>query len=553
LADQLRAAGKGYLGEQVLDQAAGGINSRLKYDVNSPKVQFDKAHAASAEKDQHLAELLADAGPLTDKQRVSFINAYRNDPQNAQVYRAEAAAAKKLAEHLDSNKEALLFAAGRNPEAARQLYDSMRALKDSGQGKTALTLALEIQKDPNSPVARAFGQFGDFKTDFIAEALPAAAADLLAQNNGDAPQAFDELKALIDRYKPDWAVSGFSGFKEGMQAVKLAAEGKYDRLNQLAGNFDKPIAKGLAAAGIILGAKGGADAASRGDYAEAVNRFAAAGSNSAKLLAGATKGLADAGKLAAYGDSALSFADFSSKLAPGLAIVANATAAASDGGKLFGGDLSYGLSFAGDVLGVLGAAAEHVPPLAPLGFIVQGIGAVLQIAGGLVTGHAEEKAFNDEQSKYLQAAGISDPEARSALAHADREQAQALQALGLTPAQVQDLAADYPDILQSTHSGGLAVSNMQDLSQRLGLGGDQLYQLLKAADANVEPGTGIHELLSALSSPAITPEITSARTRDELIAALEERAQYLSAGAVDGSNADQVRALKQAAQWLRTH
>jgi hypothetical protein len=510
-------------------------------------VQFDKAHAAAVEKDQRLAELLAKTGPLTPEQRVALIKAYRNDPQNAQVYRAEAEAAKNLADHLNDNKEAFLFAAGRDPAAARQLYDCMRALKESGQGKTALTLALEIQKDPSSAVAQAFDQFGDFKTDFTAEAIPAAAAQLLAENKGDAPKAFDDLKALFDRYKPDWATSGISGLKEGFEAVGLASKGQYDRLTQLATNFDKqpPLLKGLAAAGIVLGAKGGADAATRGDYMEAVNRFAAAGSNSAKLLASATKSLADAGKLAAFGESALSVAEFSTKLAPGLAIVANGTAAAADGAKLFGGDLSYGFSWFGDVLGTLGAAAEFTP-LAPLGLLAQGVGALFQIAGGLITGHAEQKAFEAEQSKYLTAAGISDPEARGALVDADPDQAKALQALGLTPAQIQDLAADYPDILASTHGAGLPVSNMQELMQRLGIDGNQLYQLLKAADANCEPGTGVNEVLNVLSHTSWFPEVSSARSRNELAAALEDQAGNVN-------DADQARALNQAAQWLRSH
>ncbi len=548
LADQLRTVGRAHEAELVLDAAAKGISDRLKYDVSSPKVLFDKAHQASVEKDKRLAELLAEAGPLTPEQQAAFIQAYRNDPQNQQVYKAEADAAKALADHLNANKDALLFAAGRSPEAAQQLYDSLKALKDAGQGRTALEFALAIQSDPNSAVAKAFDKFADFKTDFTQEAIAAASAQLLANHDGDPQGAFDELKALIDRYKPDWAISGVVGLKEGYEAIRqVISEGRYDRLNHITANFDKasPVLKGLAAAGIVFGAVSGANAANRGDYAEAVNRFAMAGSGSAKLLAAATKSLADAGKLAAYGDSALSFARFSSKLAPGLAIAANATAAVSDGGKLFGGDLSYFVSFVGDVVGVIGGALEFTP-LAPAGLLLQGGGALLTVVGGIITGNAEEKAFQAEQNKYLEAAGIGNGNTRSALINSDPEQVKQLLALGLTPAQIQDLATSYPQLLESHHGYGPYVGELPKLQQRIGLNGDQLYQLLKAADANGEPGAGASGLLWVLGHPSWFPQVANAQSKADLIAAFE-------AQATQTSNPEQARALTQAAQWLRTH
>lgn len=549
IADQLRAAGREHEAELVLDAAALGIREFLSHDVNSPLKKFNEAHQAAQEKDQHLAELLAKAGPLTDEQMAAFIQAYRNDPENRAVYQAEADAAKALAGHLDANQEALLFAAGRSPEAAQQLYDSLKALMDVGQGRTALEFALAIQSDPSSAVARAFDKFGDFKTEFTEQAIAAGASQLLADHNGDPQAAFDELEALFDRYKPDWATSGLAGLKEGFEAVRQAKDGRYDRLNHISANFDKagPVLKGLAAVAIIFGAVSGANAANRGDYAEAVNRFAMAGSGSAKLLAAVTKNLADVGKLAAYGDTALSFPRFSAKLAPGLAIVANATAAASDGGKLLDGDMSYAVSFIGDVLGVLGGALEFTVVGAPLGLLVQAAGALVQIAGSIVTGNAEEEAFQAEQAKYLEAAGIGNSGTREALIHSDPEQVQQWLALGLTPSQLQALAARYPNVLQSSHGLGFGLGYLPGLMERTGLDGQQLYDMLMAADQGDTPGTGMEYVLGALSNLANAHgEIVDAQSRSELIAAFE-------AEAAQTDNPDQTRAMTQAAQWLRSH
>lgn len=550
IADQLKAAGREHEAELVLDAAAQGISDRLKYDVSSPLVQFNQAHQAAMEKDRHLAELLAKAGPLTDEQLAAFIQAYRNDPENQAVYQAEADAAKALADHLNANKDALLFAAGRSPEAAQQLYDSLKALKDAGQGRTALEFALAIQSDPNSAVAQAFDKFGDFKTEFTQEAIAAASAQLLADHNGDPQGAFDELKALIDRYKPDWAISGVVGLKEGYEAIQqVISEGRYDRLNHITANFDKasPVLKGLAAAGIVFGAVAGANAAQRGDYAEAVNRFAMAGSGSAKLLAAATKSLADAGKLAAYGDSALSFARFSSKLAPGLAIAANATAAVSDGGKLFGGDPSYFVSFVGDVVGVIGGALELTVVGAPVGLLLQGVGALLTVVGSIIIGNAEEEAFQAEQNKYLEAAGIGDGDTRSALINSDPEQVKQLLALGLTPAQIQDLATSYPQLLESHHGYGPYVGELPELMERTGINGQQLYDMLMTADQGGTPGDGIAYVMASLGNlGGAHAQIAGAQSKADLIAAFE-------ALAARTGNEDQARAMTQAAQWLRTH
>jgi hypothetical protein len=547
LADQLRADGKGHQAEIILDQAAKGVSDRLKYDSNSPQVAFENAHKAVEEKDKHLAELLAKAGPLTPEQQAAFIKAFRNDPENAKVYQAEVDAGKQLAEYLTTNKDTLLFAASRDPNAAQQLYTNLQALKDSGQGKTALEFVLEIQSDPNSAVAKAFDQFPDFKTDFTSEAIAAAASQTLVENGGDPNAAFAEFQTFIERYKPDWAAGGVVGLKDGFQAIKLAKEGDYSRLNQITADLNNanPALKGFAAAAIVFGAVNGAKAANQENYALAVNQFASAGQGSARLAASVTKSMADAGKLAAYGDTALNFAGFSSKLAPGLGIVANSAAAASDGAKLFSGKPEYALSFVGDVVSVLGGALE-LTPAAPIGLIVQGVGALLQIAGSVVTGNAEAEAFQAEQSKYLEAAGISNGDTRNAMINSDPEQIKQLQAMGFTPEQIQELGTLYPQLLESHHGGAPFVGELPKLQQRLGLNGEQMFQLLKAADANGEKGEGLANLMHVMGHPNFFPEVAHAQSKGELIAQFEKIAR-------ETSNPEQAKALTQAAQWLRTH
>ncbi|MGO1073787.1 hypothetical protein [Lysobacter sp. CA199] len=548
LASQLKAEGRGDFADNILKVAADGALNHLNRP-DGPKAQFDKAHQASVDKDTRLAELLAKSGPLTTEQQTAFIKAYRNDPENQKVYKAEAEAAKTLADELKVNKEALLFAAGRNPEAAQKLYDSMKALKDSGQGAVALEFTVAIQKDPSSAVAQAFNKFGDFNGDFTEQVIAAAAGQLLANHNGDPKGAFAELKEMIDPLLPlAKSIPGVLNLKDGIEAVKLASEGRFDRLAQLTANYEKlpPALRGLGAAGVVFGAASGSAGLKDGDYAKAVNGFAAAGHAGAKTLAAATKSLADAGKLAAYGDSALSFASFSSKLAPGLGIVASAASAVSNGGKLFGGDASYAVSFAGDVISVLGGALEYTVVLAPVGLIVQGIGALVGLVGGLIVGHAKEEAFKNEQNKYLEAAGISNDSTRKALIDSDPEQVKNLQALGLSNDQIQDLATNYPQLLESHHGHGPPVSNLKSMQQRLNLSGGELYQMLKAADANGPPGEGSAALLHVLTHTSWFPRVGNAPTRADLANALEQEVK-------DMHSDEMAKALNQAAQWLRTH
>ena len=120
--------------------------------------------------------------------------------------------------------------------------------------------------------------------------------------------------------------------------MKAASNGNLDPLEKLAEDWKAVgeekgfLAKGLAAASLVMAAGTISDAASgidelkQGEYTKAIEDLASAGQSGLEIVAGATKALADAGKLAEYTEKGLSFAEFASKLAPGLGVIANSAA-----------------------------------------------------------------------------------------------------------------------------------------------------------------------------------------------------------------------------------
>ncbi|MCC6337386.1 MAG: hypothetical protein IT380_25740 [Myxococcales bacterium] len=510
--------------------------------LRAMKGEYDAAHQAVLEKEQRLAQELAAMGPaLTDDQRSKFIQAFRSDPANAEAYGREAAAAKALADHLSANKAALLDAATRDPRARQELYDTLKALADSGQGKTALEFAVEIQRDPSSPLGQAFASYTSFDDEITMKALPGAAAQLLAEG-ADPQSALAQIKALVAPLSSAWKVKiGATDLGKAWTAIEEAALGKYEGLATLAREWDgKPgPMKLLSALGVAFGAAGATNQLAQGNYLAALKGFASAGQGGLELLAGATKSLADAGKLAQFGEQGLRFASFAERLAPGLGVVASATAFVLDlqAATRDGGNLGYAVAALGDALGVLGSAMEVFPLTAPAGVLVSGIGAIISGVGGLVGLIIDGNELKDEQRRFLEAAGVPEP-MRSTLLEADREQVEQLRQLGLTPEQIQQLATNYPQLVQSSHGFGPQLSSLLELKPRLGLTGDQLFELLNASG----PGTGY--VASAFASNFF-PEITNSRSVAELAAHFRELAR-------ETTNEEQAAAFNAAAAYLES-
>ena len=553
LAKALQNDGKSDEANGIMNLAAKGMHDYLAYGKDNPLKAYQDAHEAADEKNKRLAQLLANAGPLSDDQKQKFIKAFMDDPDNAKVYQADANAAKNLATYMDGNKDALLFAAGRDPEAAKQLYDCMKDLAQSGQGKTALAFADAIKG--NGDASRAFAQFSDYESDFLPKAIASAQGQLLVEDNGDSKTATDQLLELAEplfKGKEGWA-----SIKENYLRMGAGEEKAFDP-KALGEGFAGlgPAGKGLALASVMVSAY-------NGSQAEKVNAmisaYATAGGNAAGLASGAVQYLADAGKFGRYTESAEAFAKFSARFVPGLAVIASTASFATDFQKLQNNPV-YAGALVGDMFSVIGSVLETTGVGEVPGAFLNGVGflvsAPFQFVGGLIDGNKEAKELHEQVEKYLGEGGVDlDEETRKALAASDPDQVKQLLATGMSPQQLQDLAKLYPQLLQSEHSGNPYVGSLPDLEKRTGLSGGDLYSMLKAADAGGEPGTGVQQVMWMLGHPTWFPQAANAQNKAQLAAAFRAQAQSLQSGGGPDrdESAARARALNQAATWLDSH
>lgn len=516
IVDALRVAhDKGYLTDQeIRDRAAtspgwADVANRLGVsDVGVPQGSqdavdavkaaqdaYDDAHKEVEALDAQLQKELARFGPaLTDKERAAYIEHYREAHHDA--YAAEATAADALGKVVEANLPALERAAISDPAARAQIYATLQALAGSASPKAALEFAADLAKPENQALRDAFADHPNFEAEIVQPAVSGAAGELLAENGGDTQKAFAQLQALLQplvdagqQYgKPGYElfVSTPKELQEAWGAIQDAAQGKFDRLGQLAETWEEAdgvggLAKGIAAAALTIGAGlyGGVSSLQQGKYTEAVEKFASAGQAGLEVAAGATKALADAGKLAQYADKALSFADFASKLAPGLGIIANSAAfldhlheAGADGGNV-----GFAVAALGDAVGVLGSAIDLFPLAEPVGALVTAIGAGITALGELIGNFINDGKITAEERDCLKAAGLDDA-LIDAFVNADPGRVRELsEGLNLSPEQIQALTRRYSRLLEGT-GRGLVLDNFIQMTQALGLTGDQVFQLL---------------------------------------------------------------------------
>lgn len=550
LANALRQDGKSDQADGITNMATQGLHDYLAYGKDNPLKAYEDAHGAAEEKDKRLSQLLANAGPLSDDQKKAFIEAYTKDPDNAKVYQADADAAKNLAAYMNAHKDDLLAAAGRSPDSASQLYQCMKDLTQSGQGETALTFADAIQSD--SAASKAFSAFSDYQSDFLPKAIASAQGQLLVEEKGDTKTAVDKLLEMAEPL--------FKG-KEGWASLKE----NYERLGK---NEDKafdpktlgeefatmgPAGKGLALASVMVSAYNGSQAES---ISSMINAYSTAGGNAAGLASGAVQSLADAGKFGRYTEGAEAFAEFSSRLVPGLAVIASTSAFATDFDKLKNNPV-YAGALVGDMFSVIGSALETTGVGEVPGAFVNGIGflisAPFQFVGGLIDGNRETEELHKEVEKYLGADGVGlDDSTSKALSESDPDQVKQWLATGMSPDQLQKLAKLDPNLLQSEHGYGPYVGSLPDLEKRTGLSGDDMYNMLMAANGNDASGAGVAEVMHVLGHPTWFPQSANAPTKAELAASFLAQAQSLRSDAAgDPDVAAQAAALNRAADWLQ--
>lgn len=451
--------------------------------------------------DEELGNLLASAGPLTPEQQAAFIEAFRNDPDHQPAYDSLVESTQALSSYVDTNSEALLDGAVRDPAIAQQLNDAIQTLAVNGQGVQALELLVEIERVPDSALAEAFAGF-DLSGDVLTDAASSAMSELLARNDGSisaAQAAFENILAAGGEGVPAWG--GYKDVSEAMTLMEAFADGNYLAIDQYAHRFENasPILRAFTAAGVVIGAVSAANNGLNEQYVDAIGGFAQSGETGARLVSGAMNSLADSGRLAQHAGTFAGAAGFAAKLAPALGLVAHAASFSHNFGEALDGNPGYAVAMAGDVLGVLGSALEFTP-VAPAGFILSGMGAIISglgsFVGELING-AERRA---ELKAYLEEAGV-EPDIIDELVATGPKLFEMAETLELDVEQVQSLLLAHPDI---GGSRGHAQAFL-DVAKANGLAGDDV---LAFADALGEQDPGFAwDLFNATSHAPTNPDV----------------------------------------------
>jgi len=553
LANALRQDGKSEQADGITTVATQGLHEFLANGKDSPLQAYNNAHSARLDKDRRLSQLLANAGPLTDPQKQAFIRAFNNDPDNAKVYQADTAAGQNLAAYMNAHQSDLLAAAARSPDGAAQLYQCMQDVAQSGQGKTALAFADAVQADPQ--LTQAFSGFSDYQKTFLPNAIASAQGQLLVEAKGDTQSATTQLLSL--------AAPLFQG-KEGWSAIvenyKALGENKQTAFDpkQLGESFAElgPAGKGMAMASIMVNAYNGTQAST---ISSMINSYASAGGNAAGLASGALQSLVDADKLGAFTGSAEALANFSSRLIPGLALIASTSAFASDFSSMQS-DPVYAGAVVGDLFSVIGSALETTGAGEVPGAFINGIGSLLaapfQFAGSLIDGNKNAAQLHADVVKYLGQGGVGlDDATTKALADSDPDQVKQWLATGMPADKLQTLAKLDPQMLQSDHGYGPSIGWLPDLQKRTGLSGMDLYNMLMQSEQGAStPGTGVWQVLYVLGHPSWSG-VGGAQTSAQLAADFRSYAQQLQSngGPDQAEDTERANALLNAAGWLDHH
>lgn len=463
------------LAPNVLNAAADGLHDYLAKNDTSPLSVYNRAHQESEEKSKHLSQLLAQAGSLTDDQKKNFITAYMNAPENAEVYKKEAEAAQSLADYMNANKDSLIFAAGQSPDSAKQLYECMKDLTQSGQGVTALTFAGLISND--AAANKAFGQFSDYQTDFLPKAIASAQGKLLMDDKGDPKSAVNTLLELAEPI-----FRGNSGWDKLKENYAKLADPKADPHvldpKVLAKSFEEmgPKGRGLAMASIMVSSYNGSNTET---ITSMIKAYGAAGGETSELASGAVKYLADAGKFGYYTGKADAIAGFTAKFIPGLSVIASTSSFADDFGKVKNDPVYVG-AVIGDIFSVVGSGIELTGIGELPGEFINGLGMVFaapfQLVGSMIDGNKEQNELKKQAGEYLKNADHLDEATIHALVNSDPQQIKGLESLNMSPEDIQALGKSHPELLQNS------ASSFVEVAQACGIQGNKVQGFVDALE-----------------------------------------------------------------------
>ncbi|WP_237080719.1 hypothetical protein [Myxococcus xanthus] len=430
--------------------AATGATSPDEARANLVAAQqaYDDASKKAEELNEALNLELAKLGPaLTDEQKQQYVQQFR--AKYPDEFAAEEAAAKQLNDAL--NDPQLLEAARNNPDVAKESLEAAKSLGESSQAKGALEWAGKAL-DPNGPAGTAFESLKDqIDDDVVATALTTTSGQLLAENNGDVQAALEQLTAITE---PLVQLSeGGASVKSGIETIKTAlASGSPEPLLELS-KSDGKLGAALAGVGAAYGLASATNDAIRGEWGDFIKDLASSGRSGAEAAAFAMRTLGESGRIAAQTGEAA--AAFLSRLAPAFGVVANSVVLA-DHFKDMVDDPTVGsaLQTFGDAVAWVGALMGTGLP--GVGQIIEGVGLVVSAFGSLLVDKEKQEALDNESESILLEMGL-DADVAETLAHGDDQPERLSSDLGLSPAQIQDLAKRYPTMFDAPGLGQAVI------------------------------------------------------------------------------------------------
>ena len=455
--------------------------------VGRDESAYEGAKAAADEADQQLAGELAQLGSsLSPEQRDAFIKAFR--AAHSKVYETRDGAGAKLAQDLRTYAKDL-EAQGGVPGIADLVERGLKDLASSPYGKEALALAKEFCSPPNSPLAQAIVKCPGFQDDVLKPAMSSAAAQAVA-DGGDPENALqqliDTLEPVMSAMEAAGAVKDVQELKSVLSAVHAAAKGDFGALRELSkeGKLPQsPMARGLLAAALIFGAASAVSDAQKQDYVGLVRDLAQSGQAGCEIVADALRSVSKVGTV-------LRTADVAARLVPILGLVASAAALAVDVSQgISKGDAGLIIAALGDAISCVGNLIDCLgPEAAPVGELIDAFGVVVSCLGLFFSGVIKKGQMTDEMRALLAKAGV-DPSSIEALANADPQRIRDLQQMGLTPADIQRIAKEFPDLL--IHPNMYPLNRLKGLAKAFALSGQEIVGLMEAASG------GNPEVLSA--------------------------------------------------------
>ncbi|GAA3913761.1 hypothetical protein [Luteimonas lutimaris] len=525
VAEGLRSTGKLDLADQVETRSAEGIRDGMVKRTGGPLQEFEAANQAANETDKKLAVLLMRAEPLTSGEKEIFIQAFRADEKNQQVYDHREQAARQLVASWESaeSRQAMLYALAHDPELSGYVQHLVEGLRNAGHADDAIKLLAAIKNDKAAFQTFESQQPG-FVDGYLEQGIPSAFLEIMARNGGDTEAALVELGKNLEPFVVNTQAGAAAWQAIGMMASSpkaspFSAQTMADSFKS-ASALGKGFSCGLAALGLFVNVANGVSAQGLDDQIKAYGR---AGLDVSQITMAAVKDMFKPGTLS---NTTVELGDkFLQKIAPGLQtlfssieFVQSIDAAKADGDV----DAGEALGIAGGLFSVVGSVVMFGS--GPVGWLIAGGGILLKGIGEWISGRINADAQDRDLNRYLEQ--VVDPDLREAIVAGDAGQVDKLLSLGMSTEQLQELGVRCPNLFKLT--AGIHTYDLDMMSATLdkaGINGDQFYRMLKYVDdAGATPGSGILPLLTALSTGRF-PEAHLADSRTHLIEGLRNLQQ----------------------------